>query len=54
MNADKLERELGWRPAESFASGIGKTVRWYLGNAAWIDRVTSGAYRDWIAQQYSD
>jgi dTDP-glucose 4,6-dehydratase len=54
MNAGKLGRELGWRPAESFASGIGKTVRWYLGNAAWIDRVTSGAYRDWIAQQYSD
>jgi len=54
MNADKLERELGWRPAESFESGIGKTVRWYLDNTAWTSRVASGAYRDWVAQHYSD
>jgi dTDP-glucose 4,6-dehydratase len=54
MNADKLERELGWRPAESFESGIGKTVRWYLDNTVWTGRVTSGAYRDWVAQHYSD
>jgi len=54
MNADKLERELGWRPAESFESGIGKTVRWYLGHRDWIERVASGAYRDWVAQHYSD
>ena len=54
MNADKLERELGWRPAESFESGIEKTVRWYLENGAWTGRVTSGAYRDWVAQHYSD
>ncbi len=54
MNADKLERELGWRPAESFESGIEKTVRWYLDNTAWTGRVTSGAYRDWVAQHYSD
>jgi dTDP-glucose 4,6-dehydratase len=54
MNADKLERELGWRPAESFESGIGKTVRWYLDNQAWTGRVASGAYRDWVAQHYSD
>ncbi|MBE7461431.1 MAG: dTDP-glucose 4,6-dehydratase [Zoogloeaceae bacterium] len=54
MNADKLERELGWRPAESFESGIEKTVRWYLDNTAWTARVTSGAYRDWVAQHYSD
>jgi len=54
MNADKLERELGWRPAESFESGIGKTVRWYLEHQEWIGRVASGAYRDWVAQHYSD
>ncbi len=54
MNADKLERELGWRPAESFESGIEKTVRWYLDNTAWTSRVASGAYRDWVAQHYSD
>ncbi|MCW5597235.1 MAG: dTDP-glucose 4,6-dehydratase [Rhodocyclaceae bacterium] len=54
MNADKLERELGWSPAESFESGIEKTVRWYLDNWAWTGRVTSGAYRDWVAQHYSD
>jgi dTDP-glucose 4,6-dehydratase len=54
MNAGKLERELGWRPAESFESGIEKTVRWYLDNTAWASRVTSGAYRDWVAQHYSD
>ncbi|MBI4989347.1 MAG: dTDP-glucose 4,6-dehydratase [Rhodocyclales bacterium] len=54
MNADKLERELGWRPAESFESGIEKTVRWYLDHQEWTGRVTSGAYRDWVAQHYSD
>jgi dTDP-glucose 4,6-dehydratase len=54
MNADKLERELGWRPAESFESGIGKTVRWYLEHQEWTGRVASGAYRDWVAQHYSD
>jgi dTDP-glucose 4,6-dehydratase len=54
MNADKLERELGWRPAESFQTGIEKTVRWYLGHRDWIERVASGAYRDWVAQHYAD
>jgi dTDP-glucose 4,6-dehydratase len=54
MNAGKIERELGWRPAESFDSGIEKTVRWYLGHRDWIARVASGAYRDWVAQHYSD
>ena len=47
-------RDLGWRPAENFQSGIEKTVRWYLDNTAWTARVTSGAYRDWVAQHYSD
>jgi len=53
MNADKIERELGWRPRETFESGIRKTIEWYLGHEAWIEEVTSGNYRQWIAKQYS-
>jgi len=53
MNIDKIERELGWRPLESFESGIRKTIQWYLENQAWVEHVTSGAYRDWIGVQYS-
>lgn len=53
MNIDKIERELGWRPQESFASGIRKTVQWYLRNQPWVERVTSGAYRAWIGVQYA-
>ena len=53
MNADKIERELHWRPRQSFASGIRKTIEWYLANDAWIREVTSGSYRQWIATQYS-
>jgi dTDP-glucose 4,6-dehydratase len=52
IDATKLERELGWKPAESFDSGIRKTVRWYLDNQAWVANVTSGAYRDWTERQY--
>jgi dTDP-glucose 4,6-dehydratase len=52
IDARKVERELGWRPAESFDSGIRKTVRWYLDHADWVRRVQSGAYRDWLAQHY--
>lgn len=52
MDATKLERELGWRPAESFESGIRKTVEWYLANQTWVERVTTGAYREWIGVQY--
>jgi len=50
----KIEREIGWRPAETFDSGIDKTVRWYLdsANSAWIDSVRSGAYREWMARNY--
>ena len=54
IDARKLERELGWRPAETFDSGIRKTVRWYLDNAAWVGRVQSGAYRDWVATNYAE
>lgn len=52
IDAGKIERELGWRPAETFDSGLRKTVQWYLDNTAWVERVTSGAYRAWIDRQY--
>ncbi len=52
IDASKIERELGWRPAETFTSGIEKTVRWYLDNAEWVRHVTSGAYRQWTETQY--
>jgi len=53
MNAEKIERELGWRPKETLESGLRKTVRWYLENGEWLHDVTSGAYRQWIATHYS-
>ncbi|TAM11127.1 MAG: dTDP-glucose 4,6-dehydratase [Nevskiaceae bacterium] len=53
IDAGKIERELGWKPAETFATGIRKTVRWYLDNPAWVENVQSGAYREWMQQQYS-
>jgi len=53
IDARKLERELGWKPAETFESGINKTVAWYLENTAWIDSVRTGAYRDWVDQNYA-
>jgi dTDP-glucose 4,6-dehydratase len=53
MNISKIESELGWRPRETSESGIRKTVQWYLDNEAWIQNVTSGKYRQWIAKQYS-
>ena len=53
IDARKIERELGWRPAETFASGIRKTVEWYLDNPAWLANVQSGAYRDWVSRNYA-
>jgi len=53
IDATKLERELGWKPAETFETGIRKTVRWYLDHQDWVANVTSGAYREWTAKQYS-
>ena len=53
MDARKIERELGWKPRETFESGISKTVRWYLENDAWVKEVTAGSYRHWIAIHYS-
>ena len=52
IDARKIERELGWKPAETFETGIRKTVRWYLDNAEWVARVQSGAYRDWVDTNY--
>ena len=52
IDARKIERELGWRPAETFETGIRKTVRWYLEHADWVTRVQSGAYREWVDRQY--
>jgi len=53
IDARKIERELGWRPAETFATGIRKTVQWYLDNPEWVQRVQSGAYREWVQAQYA-
>jgi len=52
IDARRIERELGWRPAETFETGIRKTVAWYLENSDWVSRVQSGAYRDWLAKNY--
>lgn len=52
IDAAKIERELNWRPSETFDTGIRKTVEWYLANEAWIENVTSGNYRQWIDRQY--
>ncbi len=53
MDASKIERELGWRPRETFETGIRKTVRWYMENREWVRDVTSGNYRQWIETHYS-
>ena len=52
IDAGKLEQELGWKPAETFESGIRKTVQWYLDHQDWVGNVTSGAYREWLGTQY--
>jgi dTDP-glucose 4,6-dehydratase len=53
MNISKIESELGWRPRETFETGIRKTIHWYLENQLWIQSVTTGSYRQWMATQYS-
>jgi dTDP-glucose 4,6-dehydratase len=53
IDARKIERELGWRPAETFDSGIRKTVQWYLDNAQWVADVQSGGYREWLSKNYA-
>jgi dTDP-glucose 4,6-dehydratase len=54
IDARKIEREFGWRPAETFDSGIRKTVQWYLDHADWVANVQSGGYRDWLATNYAE
>jgi dTDP-glucose 4,6-dehydratase len=54
IDASKIERELGWRPAETFETGIRKTVQWYLDNPQWVSNVQSGAYRDWMTKNYAE
>jgi dTDP-glucose 4,6-dehydratase len=53
IDATKIEREIGWRPQETFETGLRKTVQWYLANAEWVDGVQSGAYRDWVKTHYA-
>ncbi len=54
IDARKIEQQLGWKPAETFESGIRKTVQWYLDNPAWVNQVLSGNYRDWVNTQYGN
>ncbi len=54
IDAGKIRRELGWQPTESFASGMGKTVAWYLANQEWTASVTSGEYQKWVATNYRE
>jgi dTDP-glucose 4,6-dehydratase len=53
IDASKIARELGWKPKETFVSGIQKTVQWYLDNPVWVEGVVSGSYRDWLQKQYN-
>ena len=54
IDASKIEKELGWRPAETFDTGIRKTVKWYLDNPDWVQGVVTGSYRSWIEKQYKN
>jgi dTDP-glucose 4,6-dehydratase len=52
IDCTKIRKELGWEPKETFATGLRKTVQWYLGNSDWLDAVKSGSYRQWIRSHY--
>ena len=54
IDASKIERELGWKPAETFDTGIRKTVQWYLSHQGWVVNVQSGSYRDWVEKNYAE
>jgi dTDP-glucose 4,6-dehydratase len=54
IDARKLEKELGWKPAETFDTGIRKTVQWYLANPEWVAHVQNGSYREWVSTQYQN
>jgi dTDP-glucose 4,6-dehydratase len=53
IDASKLERDLGWKPQETFETGIRKTIEWYLNNQVWVDHVASGEYKNWVEKQYA-
>jgi dTDP-glucose 4,6-dehydratase len=53
IDASKIERELGWKPRETFETGLRKTVNWYIDHLDWVKEVTSGSYRQWVATHYS-
>ena len=53
IDATKIEKELGWKPQETFETGIRKTVEWYINNQVWVDHVVSGEYKNWVEKQYS-
>jgi dTDP-glucose 4,6-dehydratase len=52
IDASRIHRDLGWKPAETFATGIRKTVQWYLAHRSWVDQVLDGSYREWISAHY--
>jgi dTDP-glucose 4,6-dehydratase len=54
MDSRKIESELGWKPKESFTTGLWKTVEWYVDNMKWADSVTSGEYQHWIETNYAN
>jgi dTDP-glucose 4,6-dehydratase len=54
IDASKIEKELGWKPAETFESGIKKTVEWYLSHTDWVSHVQNGSYREWVNKQYAN
>jgi dTDP-glucose 4,6-dehydratase len=54
IDATKIATELGWKPAETFETGIEKTVNWYLAHQDWVNNITSGDYRNWIQTHYSE
>ena len=54
IDASKIEIQLGWRPAETFETGIRKTVQWYLDNQVWVNNVLSGDYQNWLDKNYSE
>jgi dTDP-glucose 4,6-dehydratase len=54
IDGTKLAKELGWHAKETFDSGLRKTVRWYLDHSAWVDEVTTGAYRNWVQSNYAN
>jgi dTDP-glucose 4,6-dehydratase len=54
IDANKIARDLGWKPQENFESGLRKTVEWYLSNDAWVKGVTSGEYQNWVQKNYTN